>query len=105
VKGRSRRRATWAKKRFTASPVLRPRVRKIFSAVFRWVRFTRARKREEASMTQICSKVSTLQDPKSRLRGRIRIKTIYWGYRLKGEVFVNVNVKVNGVWWNVKGGK
>jgi len=29
----------------------------------------------------------------SRFRGRIRIKTSYWGYRLKGEVFVNVNVK------------
>jgi len=43
--------------------------------------------------------------PPIRLRGRIRIKTSYWGYRLKGEVFVNVNVKVNDGWWKVKGGK
>jgi len=28
--------------------------------------------------------------PQSRFRGRIRNKTSYWGYRLKGEVFVNV---------------
>jgi len=43
--------------------------------------------------------------PQIRLRGRIRIKTSYWGYRLKGEVFVNVNVKVNDGWWKVEGGR
>ena len=43
--------------------------------------------------------------PPIRLRDRIRIKTSYWGYRLKGEVFVNVNVKVNDGWWKVKSGR
>jgi hypothetical protein len=60
---------------------LRPRVRKIFSAVLRWWRFTRARRREEVSIAQICSKVSVLQDPEIRQGGRMRIRAKKSGNR------------------------
>ena len=36
------------------------------------------------------------------LRGRIRIRSSYWGYKLTREFFVNVNVKVNDGWWRME---